>query len=283
MIKSVYDCFKKGLFIAADSFAMLFQYPILFCYHAILLLSYSIIFIIAYNIVGYHSMLAPLANQFQVPDQNLLCAILPHVDGIVYLSLLLSIFLNIFFRNYFDAALIKHVHNIIKNEPISVKKAVAYANNKLWPLVQWTIIVTGATIITYLISKIICNPIKSLSIITPTTFAWSVVTFFTLPIIILEKKHIMESLQSSITHMIRTFTKVCGGAFWIMLMYAMGMATLLLIEIIVPIPYLILLGLFVINGIISSVLIIFKTKMYELYPIMEHGPANHTPPDFTQF
>jgi hypothetical protein len=68
-----------------------------------------------------------------------------------------------------------------------------------------------------------------------------------------------------------------------MLMYAMGMATLLLIEIIVPIPYLVLLGLFAINGIISSALIIFKTKMYNLYPIMEHGPANHTPPDFSQF
>jgi uncharacterized membrane protein len=83
--------------------------------------------------------------------------------------------------------------------------------------------------------------------------------------------------------MVRTFTKVCGGAFWIMLMYAMGMATLLLIEIIIPVPYLILLGLFVINGIISSVVIIFKTKMYELYPILEHTPSNHTPPDFSQF
>lgn len=283
MIKFVYDCFKKGLFIAADSFAMLFQYPVLLSYYAILLISYCVIFVIAYNVVGYHTMFAPLANQFQVPDQNLLCAMLPHVDGIVYLSLLLSIFLNIFFRNYFDAALIKHVHNIIKNEPISIKRALTYANTKLWILVQWTAIVTGATILTYLISKIICSPIKTLPIITLTTSAWSVITFFTLPIIILEKKSIMESLQSSITHMVRTFTKVCGGAFWIMLMYAMGMATLLLIEIIIPIPYLVLLGLFVINGIISSVAIIFKTKMYELYPIMEHRPANHTPPDFSQF
>ncbi len=283
MIRHIYNCFKKGLFIAADSFAMLFEYPILLSYHAILLLSYSLVFIIAYNIVGYHTMLAPLANQFQVPDQNLLCAILPHVDGIVYISLLLSIFLNIFFRNYFDAALIKHVHNIIKNEPISMKKSIAYANHKLWHLIQWTIIVTGATITTYLISKIICSPITTLSIITPTTFIWSVITFFTLPIITLEQKTIFDSLQTSITHMARTFTKVCGGAFWIMLMYSLGMATLLLIEIIIPIPYLILLGLFLINGIISSVLIIFKTNMYELYPIMEHGPANHTPPDFTQF
>lgn len=282
MIKSVYDCFKKGLFIAADSFAMLFAHPILFSYNAILLLSYCIIFIIAYNIVGYHTEFSSL-NQFQVPDQNLFCAMLPHVDGIVYFSLLFSIFLNIFFRNYFDAALIKHAHSIIKNEPISVKSALAYANTKLWILLQWTAIVTGATIITYLISKIIYSPIKSLSIITPTTFAWSVVTFFTLPIITLEQKHIMESFQSSITHMARTFTKVCGGAFWIMLMYGMGMATLLLIELIVPIPSIVLLGLFAINGIISSVLIIFKTNMYDLYPIMEHGPANHTPPDFSQF
>lgn len=283
MIKPIYDCFKKGLFIAADSFAMLFQYPILFSYYAVLLLSYSVVFIIAYNIVGYHTAFAPFADQFQIPDQNLFCAMLPHVGGLVYTSLLASIFVNIFFRNYFDAALIKHVDSIIKKEPISIKKALKHAGHKLWILLQWTAIVTGATIITYLISKIICSPIKSLPIITLTTSAWSVITFFTLPIITLEQKNIWPSIQSSITHMIRTFTKVCGGALWIMLMYAMGMATLLIIEIIIPIPYLILFGLFCINGLISSVIIIFKTKMYDLYPIMEHGPANHTPPDFSQF
>jgi hypothetical protein len=283
MIKPIYNCFKKGLFIAADSFAMLFQYPILFSYYAILLISYCVIFVIVYNIVGYHTAFAPLADQFQIPDQNLLCSMLPHAGGTVYISLLFSIFLNIFFRNYFDAALIKHVDSIIKNEPISIKKTLTYARHKLWILLQWTAVVSSATIITYLISKIICSPIKSLPIITLTTCAWSVITFFTLPIITLEQKNIWLAIQSSISHMVRTFTKVCGGAFWIMLMYAMGMATLLIIEIIIPIPYLILLGLFCVNGIISSVIIIFKTKMYDLYPIMEHGPANHTPPDFTQF
>lgn len=283
MIKSVYACFKKGLLIAADSFAMLFQYPILLSYYTILLLSYCAIFIIAYNIIGYHTALSPFANQFQIPDQHLFCSMLPRASGILYVGLLLSIFLNIFFRNYFDAALIKHVHSIIKNEPVTLKGTLTYAKDKFRILLQWSVIVTGITLIIYLISKILCSPLTTLSVITPLTFAWSMVTFFTLPIITLERKSILESVKSSINHMIRTCTKVCGGVFWVLLIYIMGMATLSLIEILLPIPYLILLGLFVINGLISSVTIIFKTKVYELYPVMEHGPSNHTPPDFTQF
>lgn len=286
MIRRVGICFKNGLYLAADSFVMLYNHPVLLSYYAILLMLYCIIFIIAYNIIGYHTPFLTVSSEFEIPSQNLLTEIIPATGGLIYIGLLFSIFLNIFLRSYLGVALIKHAYDLLKGNPASVSHSLAYAYQKWAMVAKWALLVTGVTFFAKVVSLLPGNAYALFAIISTLLLLWSMITFFILPIITLQHKSVLQSVKTSAEYMTHTIIEVCGGLLWVGLLLFLAFAILALIQRLLPqgISAWIEYGsIFGINAILSSAILIFKTKIYEFYQDIQHRLASRSPADYSQF
>ncbi len=286
MIKRIGICFKNGLYLAADSFVMLYNHPVLLSYYAILLMLYCIIFIVAYNIIGCHTPFLTVSSEFEIPSKNLLTEIIPSTGGLVYIGLLFSIFLNIFLRSYLGVALIKHTYDLLKQNPASVRHSLAYAHQKWAMVAKWALLVTSVTFFAKVISLLPSNAYAVFATVSTLLLLWSMITFFILPIITLQHKSVLQSVKTSAEYMTQTIVKVCGGLLWVGVLLFLAFAILALIPRLLPsgisawIEY---SSVFAINAILSSAILIFKTKLYEFYQDMQHHLSGQSPADYSQF
>ncbi len=286
MIRRVGTSFKNGLYLAADSFVMLYNHPVLLSYYAILLMLYCIIFVIAYNIIGYHTAFLTISSEFETPSKNLLTEVIPTSGGLLYIGILFSIFLNIFLRSYLGVALIKHTYDLLKQNPASVKQSLAHAHCKWAMVTKWALLVTGVTFFAKIVSLLPTNAYALFAIISALLLFWSMITFFILPIITLQHKSVLQSVKSSAEYMLGIIVEVCGGLLWVGILLFLAFAILALIQRLLPqgisawIEY---SSVFAINAILSPVMLIFKTKLYEFYQDTQHHLARQSPADYSQF
>ncbi len=286
MIRRIGICFKNGLYLAADSFVMLYNHPVLLSYYALLLMLYCIIFIVSYNIIGCHTSFLTISSEFEIPSKNLLTEVIPATGGLIYIGLLFSIFLNIFLRSYLGVALIKHTHDLLKDNPASVRHSLAYAYRKWAMVAKWALLVTSVTFVAKVISLLPSNAYALFATVSTLLLLWSMITFFILPIITLQHKSVLQSVKTSADYMRHTIVKVCGGLLWIGILLFLVFALLALIQRLLPFgiaTWIEYSSVFAINAILSSAILIFKTKLYEFYQDGKQRLIGQPPADYSQF
>lgn len=286
MIKRISIDLKNGLSIAADSFVILYKHPVLLTYYAILSTFYCTLFIIAYNIIGYHVLCCNVSHEFDIPNQNLLTEIIPKHSGLLYIALILSVFINIFLRTYLAVALIHDGNNLLNKKNMSIKHALEHAYHRFMIIIQWTLFITVVTCISNAFSQAPFNPISTLFITSIFLILWSLASFFMLPIITLKNKTLVESLKLSIALAQKTFVIICGGMIWFGIMFCLisfGMFALVtLIQALrnIPATWVKYISVFIINTILSSALLIFKTILYQQ---SQPTPQDTLLDDYSQF
>jgi hypothetical protein len=286
MLKNIYYRFKNGLNLAAESFAMLWHHPVLLLYYLGLLALYVFVFVIAYNIIG-HTGIASISNDFQTPNANLLADVIPQSGGLIYLSFLASICINIFLRTLLSFALIFHAHAFLTKKQRTISEIYILTKQKWATVLKWSLLVTAVTFIVQLLNFL---PIDQ-KIITPIVSAagttWFIITFLVLPILALTKTNIMQSISISTYYCAKQGIKIMGGLFWMGLVY-----TILFISNLFISNYLIPAqlseafmdgSLFFINALFGTVLLLFKTKLFHQVQQAQKTTLNSILPDYSQF
>jgi hypothetical protein len=276
MLKTYVRRFKNGLYLAADSFAMLWQHPILLMYYFSLLLTYTLIFIFAYNLIGYRSAYLQLSHEFHTPQNNLLADLLPQTGGLVYLGFIFSIFLNILLRTCVGIALIQHTHALLHGHKPIIREIYIATKNRFLHIFSWSLLITGVTLL-------ISAPCSSasrvqsalLQILCPYLgITWLLLSFFVMPVIALTRKTISQAIYTSAQLITSSFLEILGGLFWISLIYLFTFLTNILVD-----EYLVSSAfkdiyiehnVTIFNTLFATILLIFKTRMFHTIIPLKH-------------
>lgn len=284
MIKRVATCFKDGLYIAADSFVMVYQHPALLSYYAILLLLSFASLIIAYNI-GCHTHFLGLSCELEIHAHKLL-AELSSMESILYSTVLFSILFNIFLRSFLGVALVKHAYTILNSSTTSIRQSLHHAQKHLFIIIKWALCVMTVTLLARSISLLPLHAYMIFSLTSAILFVWSLTTFFILPIISLQHQSIIKSVQTSSLYIYHTIITVCGGLLWIGMFLLLSLATLALLDKLLPaklFTWIEYLGIFGMDATLSTVTLIFKTKLYTEYQKEKISPTDQAQTDYSQF
>lgn len=261
MLKSIFDRFKAGIFVASESFGMLVSHPVLLVYYLGLLLVYALIFILAYNIIGYHGACLQFSQEFRTPDNNLLAEIIPQTGGLVYLGFIFSIFLNILLRTFLSVALVQHVHSLLHGHKPWLKEIYKATYIRSIKVIQWSLLVCGITLLLSALSK--ADEHGTFSVyISSLSLLWLIVSFLVIPLMALTQKTLSAHLYRSITLLHRYLPEICGGLFWLGLLYIFTILSHEALAIIMPesikeVCFQHNLAIF--NTLFATVLLIFKT------------------------
>jgi len=116
-------------------------------------------------------------------------------ETMLYLIVFVFYLINYFIIIFFNAALIHCAIKILNNEETSLGDGVSFARSRIGKILMWSTV--SATV--GMILNVIQNSGKPGEIISAIIgFAWSIMTFFVLPIIIYEDKGVFESIKASI-------------------------------------------------------------------------------------
>lgn len=288
MLKSYIERFKVGLYLASDSFAMLWHHPTLLIYYLGLIIAYALVFILAYNLIGYQGTCLQFTGEFHAPHNNLLADLIPQTGGLVYLGFIFSIFLNILLRSFLSVALVQHTHALLHGHTPALKEMYIATKNRWAAILNWSLLLGGITLLISALSSLALG-LKSiilLTVITSLGIAWPTLTFFVLPILALTRKNISQAAYSS-TQLLTAYTpEILGGLFWIGLIYFFTLVTNIAIH-----EYLMPSGLkdicmehnFVLfNTLFATILLIFKTRIYHREVPVAQKPEDSVP-DYSQF
>jgi hypothetical protein len=273
--------FRDGLYLASDSFELLWEHKILLTYIAIPAATWFIIELIAYNFVSCPDSRVHLLFGLD----KLVCSLTTSFEWQNYFSNLIINLANIVPITFFQAALIHHALRIMHKKRANVRYTLQACLQKWRILLAWALIATFVISILQLpslfggsLSIILMGQAstENLHILMPMaiialmlSMLWSFVTYLILPIITTENLSLIQALKLSESLTRRYFAEILGGIFWIGLIALMTIAPCILIEsllenyasaglaVIVASHALIL-----ISCILSTVHILFKTKIY---------------------
>lgn len=258
----IINCLKNGLYIAASSFSMLYQHPILLIYNAIPTLLLALFAIVSYNF-NFNQDLFNMSTCLQLSSIDQMNPVTnPYGSFMLYFALILS-FLGIVCRAYFDVALIKHTQAIHKNQPTTIAHILKATLTQLPLIFQWSLLITAITVVLYSLSLLPFNIEVIFALTIALSLAWSLSNFFMLPVIALEGRPIIDDFKRSVQLIKRGALEVCGGMFWVVLLS-------LLVNILTsyPLPEMFSLVSTVIalvaNIVFAAATLIFKTKVYNL-------------------
>jgi len=286
--QNVFDRFKSGLYIAAESFSMLWQHPILLIYYLGLLLAYGLIFVLSYNLIGYQGACMHVGGEFHAPQNNLLADLLPQTGGLVYLGFIFSIFLNILLRTIISVALIEHTHALLHNHKPALKEICTATKVRWLNILIWSLLLAGITLLISAFSSLATKIDSTLLLILVSSLgiAWLILSFFVVPVIALTRKTISHALYNSIRLLTDYTPEILGGLFWIGLVYFFTLFTNIAIhEYLVPknVKDLCMehnLALF--TTLFATILLIFKTRIFHReIPLTVKN--NDSIPDYSQF
>jgi hypothetical protein len=116
-------------------------------------------------------------------------------EAMLYLIVFAFYLINYFIIIFFNAALIHCAIKILNDEKTSLGDGINFARSRIVRILMWSTV--SATV--GMILNVIQNSGKPGEIISAIIgFAWSIMTFFVLPIIIYEDKGVFESIKASI-------------------------------------------------------------------------------------
>ena len=288
MEKSHIERFKNGLYTASDSFAMLWQHPVLLIYYLGLLIAYALVFILAYNMIGYKGACLQFSNEFHTPQNNLLADLIPQTGGLVYLGFIFSIFLNVLLRTVLSVALVQHTHALMHNHKPLLKEIYISTKNRWLNILNWSLLLGGITLLISALSSLALgvNSMLLLIIITSLGISWLALSFFVTPIIALTQKNISQALYTSAQLLASYTPEILGGLFWIGLVYFFTLLTNIAIhEYLMPAGFKEIcmehnFALF--NTLFATILLVFKTRMlHRETPVALK--REDSVPDYSQF
>ena len=288
MQKSYIERFKDGLYLASDSFAMLWQHPILLIYYLGLLLSYALVFIFAYNMIGYKGACMQFSGEFHAPQTNLLADLIPKAGGLVYLGFIFSIFLNVLLRTFLSVALVQHTHAVLHDHKPLLKE-IWLATKKHWlNILNWSLLLGGGTLLISGLSGLALSTksILLLTLISSLGISLLALTFFVIPVIALTRKSIPNAVYTSAQLLTKYMPEILGGLFWIGLVWFFTLFTNIAIhEYLMPANFKDVCmehNLVLLNTLFATILLIFKTRIFH----REVAPAQKPDdviPDYSQF
>lgn len=279
---------KKGLYIASDSFAMLWHHPVLLIYYLGLLLAYALVFILAYNMIGYQGACLQFSSDFHNPQNNLLADLLPQTGGLVYLGFIFSIFLNVLLRTLLSIALVQHTHALMHGHKPQLKEIYLATKNRWFNITNWSLLLGGITLLISALSSLaqgIDSPLLQISI-TSLGISWLALTFFVTPIIALTQKNISQAIYTSTQLLTAYLPEILGGLFWIGAVYCFTFLTNIAIhEYLLPSAVkdaCMEHNFAFINTLFATILLIFKTRIFHRQIPVAYEPEDVVP-DYSQF
>lgn len=131
------------------------------------------------------------------------------------LGLLLFVVLTVFFSVFFNVGLADYVGNVIENKPAGFFSSMGRAFSRFFVILQWVIIswIVGSIASAIRDQKGIIGRIIGSLIAGLLTLAWSILTFFVIPIIANEDLGIIATIELSCESMKKTFGQNVGATF----------------------------------------------------------------------
>lgn len=292
MTKTYINRFKNGLYLASDSFAMLWHHPVLLVYYLGLLLAYALIFILAFNMIGYQNACLQFSGEFHTPQNNLLADLIPQTGGLVYLGFVFSIFLNILLRTFLSVALVQHTHALMHDHKPFLKEIYIATKNRWFSIINWSLLLGGITLLMSALSSLAIGVDSTLLLISITSLgiSWLALTFFVTPIIALTQKNISRAIYTSTQLLTSYVPEIIGGLFWIGLVYFFTLLTNIAIhEYLMPasIKDVCMEHNFTLfNTLFATILLIFKTRVFhkEIPSVFtKKNTVEDSMPDYSQF
>ncbi|MFZ2205393.1 MAG: DUF6159 family protein [Minisyncoccia bacterium] len=202
-----------------------------------------------------------------------------------YVVLFVYYLVMFFITNYFLAGIYTIVHGRFSGQDLSLTDGINGANKNLSKIFIWSII--SATV--GVILRIIADKVKIVGRIIAALFgaAWGILTYFSLPALIIGQKSVKESFKESASLIRKTWGETIivnfgVGLFFGILLF-LGIAVSIGIVVLVPLKgifilvSILLLIFFIAITIISSTLgSIFKLALYE-FALTGNVPQGFTP------
>jgi len=267
---------KKGLYLAANSFELLWKHKIL-VFYLVIPYGISLLFqLIHFNMYGQHGEkfvgsfygLAPFFKLVSWQSYFL-------YFGVLYFYILLL--------NFYIVALVYHTDLLMANYAASIQGSLQHAVKKIPFIAVWSIIVTGVSFFAILMSRGSLGSFAESFLFRLIFFVvnvlFTVATYMILTIISLERATVKEIIVKAARIIKVLFVEIASGQSWIGFIAFFGIPFYMLYDKLLQLLFpgsnvMLLVGtvfILVFGWIISTIQVIFKTVIYNYYqePIEE--------------
>ena len=215
---SVKKHFCNGLYMASNSFAMLWMHPGLLVYLGLAAIVYFIAQILAYNM----PMIGFAGDEFTlfIGLQGLQYSLIELTHWIYQGILVLITFVYVFIITFLHVCLIRHVLAILYEdaERAQIKVVLKKSWSALGSIATWSVLFTCISLLLRVIAISTYSNKTSFSLGLMTVIilvaGWSLVTFFVLPIIAVHKVSIWRAIKTSFKMVKDIFFEIIGAECW---------------------------------------------------------------------
>lgn len=189
---------------------------------------------------------------------------------------------------FFNVALVRCVKNHLEKKPVSIGDGISFAFSRLFSILKWAFMVAIVGIILNIIESAIEKRFGSLAsglVRGLLGGAWSLVTFFVIPILAYEEIGIIEAMKKSLS----TIQKTWGES--VALSVGVGIATFLaiiawiilsvILAILIPSLIMFIVALFIIGIILLLLLSTTLSKIYQVLLYVYATNEQKVPEGFT--
>jgi len=257
--------FKNGLYLASNSFNILWRHKKLIIYLGIPIVIKSILDLLIYNLyVDPSSIKAPLLQK----EPILLLIKIAETYGwgrYIMVQLINFIFLLIFI--FESMVLTIHVNDIYLGKPTGVRKSFVTCGHHISKAITWTTIVFFPLLLQGYVKRPLPNLLALLFFL-----LWSLLTAFVIQAITIDKANIISSIKKSIIALRLIFVEYIGTLFWIGLIALLSATPFLLVDKFIypmyPFQLITILSYTfatILSCVIPTTYIISKTLLYQHY------------------
>lgn len=229
--------FRDGLYIAYNSFALIWQHPIVLIYLAIP----AFIHIAAFNLLSSQSVCTfTLIFGLDALINNMLA----HASWLRYLGVWLLNAVNMFMLLIFSVALARHGIIVLNEHKTSIRKCLLYALKQtkiigIWAALSACVVfllqVTG--VFNYSLYFMCCSPEATTRISIPFQLIMIIISivlilmsFFVVPIIAVEPRSTWRNVRNSLNTVLNTWIEIIGGLCWLCIVIALFLAPCLILD-----------------------------------------------------
>ena len=216
---NVRERFCNGIYMASNSFAMLWFHPKLLIY-----LGFAAIIYFFAQILVYNMPMPGFAGDeltIFIGMQSLQYSLIEFTHWIYNGLLLIVTFAYVFIITFLHVCLIRHVLAILYEDPERARIRVVLSRSwaALGRIVVWSVIFTAISLMLRIIavSTYASKTTFSLGLIVVVMLVgcWSLLTFFVLPIIAVHNISIWRAIRTSYTMVKSLFIEIVGAECWI--------------------------------------------------------------------
>ncbi len=201
-----------------------------------------------------------------------------------YLFVFIYYIVAFFITNYFIAGIYTIVHARFNEQNLSLQDGIANANKNIGKIFTWSLISATVGIILQFIS----DKSKIIGKIVATIFgaAWAILTYFSLPSLIIGQKSIKESFKESAMVIRKTWGETVivnfgVGSFFTLITFLVLALSVGIVVIVPSFPVLVLVGtLFIIYMIAMSIIYSTLSSIFKL-ALYEFASTGNVPQGFT--